>query len=126
MKKSILLLILFLSASGLFAEITTLYKKKQNDRAICLIKCEDVSVFVNPNFIELETIEITEDANTFINCFVSTTDLTKEKEMKKITAKIANKKYYYETLKKMKLKQIDDDVIFENEKIYYVYQFTLE
>ena len=46
--------------------------------------------------------------------------------MKKITAKLANSKKYYETLKNMKLKLVDDDVYFEDGLIYYIYSFDLE
>ena len=126
MKRFIVLICLLFACHLLFAEITTLYEKREGNYIIDLWKSENSEVFVNPNFITLETMEPTENKNTFIHCIVGTLDLNKEKEMKKITAKLANSKKYYETLKNMKLKLVDDDVYFEDGLIYYIYSFDLE
>lgn len=126
MKRFITLVCLLLACNLLFAEITTLYEKREGNYIIELIKSENTEIFENPNFIELETLEPTESKDTFIHCVVGTLDLNKEKELKKITAKIASTKKYYETFVKLKLKQVDDDVIFEDGLIYYTYAFMLE
>ena len=126
MKRFIVLICLLFACHLLFAEITTLYEKREGNYIIDLFKSENTEIFENPNFIELETLEPTENKDTFIHCVVDTLDLSKEKELKKITAKIAATKKYYETFKELKIKQIDDDVIFENGFIYYTYAFMLE
>jgi hypothetical protein len=126
MKRFLILICLLLACNLLFAEITTIYEKREGNYIIDLFKSENTEIFVNPNFIELETLEPTESKDTFIHCVVGTLDLSKEKELKKITAKIAATKKYYETFVKLKLKQVDDDVIFEDGLIYYTYVFMLE
>ena len=126
MKRFIILICLLFACHLLFAEITTLYEKSEDNKLVRLTKYEDVQVMVNPNLLELETLEPTDEKKTFIICVVYSTDLSKEKEIKKITAKLANSKKYYETLKNMKLKLVDDDVYFEDGLIYYIYSFDLE
>lgn len=126
MKRFIVLICLLFACHLLFAEITTLYEKSEDNKLVRLTKYENVQVMVNPNLLELETLEPTDEKKTFIICVVYSTDLSKEKEIKKITAKLANSKKYYETLKDMKLKLVDDDVYFEDGLIYYIYSFDLE
>jgi hypothetical protein len=126
MKRFIVLTCLLLACNLLFAEITTLYEKKENNRIVRLTKYEDVSVMVNPNLIELETLEPTDNKKTFISCGIYTTDLSREKDMKKITAKLATVKNYYEIIKDLDLQLVNDDVFFEDDLIYYVYEFVLE
>jgi hypothetical protein len=46
--------------------------------------------------------------------------------MKKITAKLATVKNYYEIIKDLDLQLVNDDVFFEDDLIYYVYEFVLE
>lgn len=126
MKRFTVLICLLFACHLLFAEITTLYEKSEDNKLVRLTKYENVQVMVNPNLLELETLEPTNEKKTFIICVVYSTDLSKEKEIKKITAKLANSKKYYETLKNMKLKLVNDDVYFEDGLIYYIYSFDLE
>ena len=66
MKRFIVLICLLFACHLLFAEITTLYEKREGNYIIDLFKSENSEVFVNPNFITLETMEPTENKNTFI------------------------------------------------------------
>ena len=123
MKRFIVLICLLFACNLLFAEIETIFERNNNPYFLELTKYTDMTILTKSNFLDLRTVEPTETKDTFIVCFITTEDFSKEKEMKKIIAKLAGTKKYYDYIKTLKLKLVDDDIEFENGQIFYIYYF---